>query len=84
MEPYKVLPLRVRIDVRVMAMKRYSMLPRAPKLELSIRPKTPPLFSRESYPSVDDAVSVFQTPLAVQLSLTQGQGYEATSENLNQ
>ena len=32
MEPYLVLPLQVRVDLRVMVMKRYSTLLKAPKL----------------------------------------------------
>ena len=71
MRPKQILPLWVRVDQAVMAMKRYSTLPRSlelephhkiqliiiPKIQLIIIPRIPPL--EGSYPSKGNTVNVF-------------------------
>ena len=46
----KVLPIKVRVNLGVMAIKRYILLPRSPEpkphhqMQLSVIPRTPPFF----------------------------------------
>ena len=63
----QVLPLRVKVDPGVMAMKAYSTLLKPPELEphhqmqFTVIPKTPFLGGREVWltPPAGDSVSVF-------------------------
>ena len=63
-----LLPLRVSVDLEVMARKGYSTLLRSPELEpqhqmqLSVLRKTPLYLDGAYYPSLGDTVCVFSVP----------------------
>ncbi len=63
-KPYQVLPLRVRVVLRAIAMKEYNIFPRAPlirsSLSNSLISNPGHSLGRESYPSVE-MQSVYST-----------------------
>ena len=65
MEPYEVLPLQVRVELGVMAMKVYSTFPQSSMTGASPFDSLlsyPGCVSEEVFPLCRDTLSVFYTP----------------------